>query len=185
MNKRGEQTLLRARRRGGIGLVTAVASLTIAFSGTALARSASPAAGPPNAFFAKNHNLCRAASLVALRRAGGQRYEAGMFVNQVCNWERLDLKAGVTLATHPSRVGATLMHDFLGQDGRSGFTAKIVRVPGASKAVLVTLPASAPHQISKDLFAAYSRGVIQVNMTAPGQLADARLIAVMRLVAGT
>jgi hypothetical protein len=49
--------------------------------------------------------------------------------------------------------------------------------------VLVTLPATAPGQNSKDLFATYLRGVIQVNMTAPGSLPGSRLIAVTELIA--
>jgi hypothetical protein len=51
--------------------------------------------------------------------------------------------------------------------------------------VLVTLRASAPDQVAKDLFAAYKRGVIQINMTAPRSLPEARLLAVLKVVAGS
>ena len=35
----------------------------------------------------------------------------------------------------------------------------------------------------KDLFAAYRQGTIQVNLTAPGSVAQSRLVALMQLVA--
>jgi predicted dinucleotide-binding enzyme len=78
-----------------------------------------------------------------------------------------------------------LMHDFLAQSGKNGLEAKAIRVPGASKAVLVTLPPSASQGTAKDLFAAYARGVIQVDMTAPLTLPDTRPIAILNLVART
>jgi len=73
------------------------------------------------------------------------------------------------------------MRNFLAQDGKGGLTAKTITVPGATKAVLVTLPPSSGH-VSKSLFANYARGAIQINMTAPRSLPDRRVIAVMRLI---
>jgi hypothetical protein len=142
-------------------------------------------AAPPKALFEPGYNLCRAASLSAIRRVGGQRYERGIFLNRGCTWSRADLQAGITLSTHPLRVSNALMRNFLAQVGEGGLRAKIVSVPGTRKAVLVTLPASSPGHVSKSLFANYERGAIQVNMTAPGSLPDKRLIAVLRLVAHT
>lgn len=165
--------------------------LAIAVAGSALATSAgvtastgSSAAGPRKALFTPGYDLCRAASLTAVRKAGGQRYRAGIFTNGVCNWERGDLRAGIALSTHPSRVGAVLMRNFLAQNGKNGFKARTVKIGGASKAVLATLPAPSRGQVSKNLFAAYKQGAIQVNMTAPASLPDSRLVAVMRLIAG-
>ena len=170
-------------RRAAVVSATAVSAFIVAVTGTAAARPASRLAGPPATFFSQGHNLCRAASLAAVRKAGGQHYKAGLFAGRVCNWERSDLKAGITLSTHPPAIGATLMRQFLSESGSNGITAKSLSIPGASKAVLVTLPAPTPGQVSKDLFATYSHGVVQVNMTAPGSLPDSRLIAVMRLIA--
>ena len=133
--------------------------------------------------FKPGYNLCRAARLAAIGRAGGQRYAAGVFVNATCLWERRDLKAGIALSTHPPRPGAVLMRDFLALNGKSGFRAKRMRISGASKAVIVTLPGSGPGQVSKDLFAAYSQGVLQLNMTVVGSLPDSRLVAVLKVIA--
>jgi hypothetical protein len=40
-----------------------------------------------------------------------------------------------------------------------------------------------PGQSAKDLLAAYPQGTIQVNVTAPGGLAQERLVALLRLFA--
>ena len=139
-------------------------------------------AGPRSELFEKNYNLCHAASLTAVRKAGGQRYRAGMFANHVCTWNRADLQAGATLSTHPAAAGAALIRGFLAEDGHQGLRAKQIAVPGASQAVLVTLPAQ-PGHTTKNLFAAYRQGTIQVNVTAPGTVSTARLVALMRLFA--
>lgn len=151
----------------------------------AVAGSAVALAAPPKALFQPGYNLCRAASLPAIRKAGGQRYRTGVFANRSCTWSRADLQAGITLSTHPLRVSNELMRTFLAQDGDEGLRARRIAVPGAAKAVVVTLPPSSPGQISKNLFANFGQGGIQVNMTAPRPLPDRRLIAVMRLVART
>jgi len=123
--------------------------------------------------------------LSAIRKAGGQRYQRGIFDNRACIWSRPDLQAGITLATHPRGVSNALMRNFLVQDGEGGLRARRITVPGARKAVLVTLPASTPGHVSKNLFANYEQGALQVNMTAPGSLPDRRLIAVLKLIART
>ena len=143
---------------------------------------AAQAAGPRSVLFTKGYNLCRAASLTAVRTAGGQPYRAGVFANRVCTWERADLQAGLALATYPPAPGASLMKSFLAQNGQNGLQAKRIAVPGAARAVLVTMR-SQPGRTSKSLFAAYRQGTIQVNLTAPGPIAAARLVAVVRLIA--
>ena len=140
------------------------------------------AAGPRGVLFTKGYNLCHAASLAAVRTAAGQPYRAGIFANGVCTWGRADLQAGATLSTHPPAAGASLMKSFLDQNGRNGIKARRISVPGASKAVLVTMP-SQPGHTARDLFAAYRQGTIQVNLTAPGSVAQSRLVALMQLVA--
>jgi hypothetical protein len=139
-------------------------------------------AGPHGELFAKNYNLCHAARLAAVRKAAGQPFRAGLFANHACTWSRADLQGGATLSAHPPAVGASLMRSFLSQNGKQGFKAKRIAVPGASKAVIVTLPAEQGH-VTKYLFAAYKPGTIQVNLTAPGGVAAARLVALMRLFA--
>src|SRR5262245_35510569 len=133
--------------------------------------------------FARGYDLCHAASLASVRRAGGERYEAGSFAVGICTWERRDLQAGLTLSTHSPTAGAMLMRSFLLRTGGRRGAARELAVPGAVKAVIVTLPTSNPTEVSKDLFASYRGGTIQVDITAPGFLRDSRLVAVMRLIA--
>jgi hypothetical protein len=158
--------------------------LTAIVAACAVVASASSAA-PPKALFAPGYNLCRAASLSAIRAAGGHRYAAGIFDNRACTWQRRDLQAGITISTHPVSVSTTLMRNFLAQDGEGGLKARKILVPGTSKAVLVTVPPPSPGHVSKNLFANYAQGAIQINMTAPRSLPDRRLIAVVRLIART
>ena len=134
--------------------------------------AASPA---PVSVFTPGRNLCHTVALADVRSAGGQRYRAGIFAAGTCTWERADLAAGVTLTTHPRTAGIALMRQVLDQPG---FHARRISVPGAREAVLARV---APY--SADLFAAYAGGVVQVNMTAPRRPAEARIVAVMRLVA--
>jgi hypothetical protein len=166
-----------------VALVVAAAIAASAVAAVGAARAAR--AEPPSALFRNGYNLCRSSSLSAIRKAGGQPYKRGLFANWACTWLTDDLQAGILLSTHPSSFGASLMRGFLAQNGTQGLKARRIRVPGASTAVLVTLRASAPDQVAKDLFAAYKRGVIQINMTAPRSLPEARLLAVLKVVAGS
>jgi hypothetical protein len=143
-----------------------------------VAAAALGSAGPPAALFRQGYDLCRAVPLAALRAAGGQHYRAGLLAGGVCTWERADLKAGVSLSTHPPAAAADLVRSLVSQPA---FHPQRVTVPGASKAVLVTIPSG--RQPAKDLVAVFKRGVVQVNMTAPGKLPASRLLAVMKLVA--
>lgn len=119
-------------------------------------------------------NLCRAAPLSAIRQAGGQRYRPGIAAKGTCTWERPDLRAGLTVSTHPQAQGIVLMRQFMARGARR------IAVIGATQAVVVDMAGSS----AKDLFVAYPRVVVQVNMTAPRPVSDARLVAVARLVAG-
>jgi hypothetical protein len=137
------------------------------------------AVGPPRALFRTGYDLCRAAPLAAIRAAGGQPYRAGVLANGTCTWERADLRAGISVSVHPSTAGAELIRGFLDQNGTHGVEARRVGVPGASRAVLVTVALPGSTQPAKDLLAAFRAGVVQVNMTAPRTLPDGRLLAVM------
>ena len=163
----------------------ALAALTIACTAASVppAVAAVTAGQPPGALFRPGYDLCHAASLAAIRRAGGQHYKPGAFVHGQCTWERSDLTAGIVLSTHPTRVGKALMRMFKAQSGKQHIVARTIEVPRATRALLVTLPAGASTQRSKYLFAAYRRGVIQVNMTAPNSLSAKRLKAVLSVVA--
>jgi hypothetical protein len=119
-------------------------------------------------------NLCKAAPLSAIRQAAGQHYGAGISANGTCTWTRADLKAGLTLSTHPRAQGIVLMRQFLARGARR------VAVPGATEAVVVELAGPT----AKGLFVAYPRIVVQVNMSAPRKVPDTRLLAVAKLVAG-
>jgi len=122
---------------------------------------------------ASGQNLCKVAPLSAIRHAAGQRYRPGIAANGMCTWERPDLRAGLTVSTHPRAQGLLLMRQFVARGARR------IAVPGASRAVLVDIGG----QAGKDLFVAYPRVVVQVNMTAPRPVPEARLLAVATLVA--
>jgi hypothetical protein len=145
---------------------------------TAVLAGTAQAAGPRAVLFTKGYNLCRAASLSAVRKAGGQPYRAGLFANGVCTWERADLHAGAALATHPPAAGSSLIASFVRQNGKGGITARRIAVAGARTALLVTMPAQQGRG-TKYLFAAYKAGTIQINVTAPGVVGKARVLALL------
>ena len=150
--------------------------------GAAVLAATAQAAGPRAVLFTKGYNLCRAASLSAVRKAGGQPYRAGLYANGVCTWTRADLQAGASLATHPPDAGASLIKSFLAQNGQSGIVARRVAVRGASAALLVTMP-SQQGRGTKYLFASYKAGTIQINVTAPGPVTKARVLALLAVIA--
>jgi hypothetical protein len=156
--------------------VIAVTVVAAIFTATAVA------AGPPAVLFKTGYNLCRAAPLAAIRAAGGQTYKRGFFANKSCLWERPDLQAGVLLSAHPRGPGVVLMRQMLEQSGTNGLRARRIRIAGAQNGVVVVLPRSLSQTVAKDLFAAYPQGVVQLNMTAPGEVRDSRLLAVLRVV---
>ena len=147
-----------------------------------LVAAAALAAGPPGVLFKDGYNLCHAAKLAAIRAAGGQPYKAGLFANKSCLWERADLKAGVSLSTHPRAVGLALIHQFLTQQSTTGIKATRVQVAGATDAVIATLPHSLSTTIAKDIVVAYRKGAVQINMNAPRTLPDSRLFAVLAVI---
>ena len=173
---RREQTALK------LAFVVAIAGVAVTLSTTA---AAATSAQPPAALFRPGYNLCHAASLAAIRQAGGQHYLPGVFGHASCTWQRSDLEAGIILSTHPTAVGRALMRMFKSQSGKNHITARAIKVPLARKALLVTFPTGDPARFSKYLFAAYRRGVIQVNMTAPNSLPVRRLRAVLAVVSHT
>jgi hypothetical protein len=164
-----------------LALMLAAVTLTSAAAMLPAAIASAPTQ-PPRALFRSGYNLCHAAPLAAIRKAGRQHYKAGTFSHGACAWERSDLKAGIALSTHPTSVGKALMKMFRAQSGKQHVTARAIKIPQATRALLVTLPAGQPTERSKYLFAAYQRGVIQVNMTAPKSLPTTRLRAVLGLV---
>lgn len=170
---------MRSRTSPAAASLAASAAVALALGLTAAA--ASPA--PPSRVFRQGYDLCRATSLRAVREAGAQRYTAGRFVSGACDWVRADLRAGLSVSAHPVRVGSTLLHDFAEQNGLGGVQVRGARIAGARRAILVRLPPSEPGQASKDLLALYPNGLLQVNMTAPGSLPAARLVAVLALFA--
>lgn len=155
---------------------------TVAAGAMVPATVAAATTQPPNALFRPGYNLCRAASLTSIRKAGGEHYKAGVFLHGQCTWERSDLAAGVVLSTHPTKVGRALMRMFKAQSGKQHIVARTVKISDASKALLVTLPSGTSNARSRYLFAAYPRGVIQVNMTAPGSLTAKRIEGVLRVI---
>ncbi len=150
--------------------------------------SGSRATHPPAAMFKKGYNLCKTASLAAIKKAGGQAYKVGVFDGHVCNWERKDLKAGITLSTitGSEAVGTKAqMGTIHGSKIIHGVKIKSVAVKGASIAMLEALPPVVKGEVHKDLFAAYGPGIVHVSMTAPGSLPDSRLFGVLKAVTKT
>jgi hypothetical protein len=144
---------------------------------------AAAAQGAPRAvLFTKGYNLCRAASLSAVRKAGGQPYRAGQYADGVCTWTSPDLQAGAALATHPPDAGASLIKTFLAQNGKGGIVSRRLTVRGARAALLVTMP-SQQGRGTKYLFASYRAGTVQINVTAPGAVAKARVLALLAVIA--
>jgi hypothetical protein len=162
-------------------------TVLIALVLTAGAGSSEALAGaPPSSLWSAGYNLCKAVPLGALRKAGGQPYAAGKFDGHVCNWERGDLKAGVTLSTQKGTPGSfnPFFVRTLGLNGKNGFKVKTVQISGASKAILESLPAVVGGSVSRRLIAEFAPGVITISMTNPGALPDATVLAVMRLATG-
>lgn len=182
MTPRREQPRHHGRHVKRIALTLAVVAVASAAATLPAAFAAATTGGPPRVLFRPGYNLCHAATLTAIRKAGGQHYKRGTFVHGACMWERSDLKAGIALSTHPIVVGKALMHMFRAQSGKQHITARSIEVPHATNALLVDLPAGEPTERSKYLFAAYRSGVIQVNMTAPNSLPTKRLKAVLGLI---
>ncbi len=123
--------------------------------------SGSSASDPPAAMFTKGHNLCKTASLAAIKKAGGQAYKAGVFDGNVCNWERKDLKAGITLSTitGSEAVGTKAqMETIHGSKVIHGVKIKSVAVKGASIAMLETLPRSSRAKSTKICLRPTGRG---------------------------
>lgn len=166
--------------RGQIALALGVAAIVAA--AVVPATGAAANAQPSNALFRPGYDLCRAASLASIRKAGGEHYKPGVFLHGACTWERSDLAAGIVLSTHPTRVGRALMRMFKAQSGKQHVVARTISIPRASKALLVTLPSGTSAARSKYLFAAYPRGVIQLNMTAPGSLTAKRIEGVLSVI---
>ena len=165
--------------RVALGVCAKTAALAATMIGSATAAS-------PSTLFKPGYNLCKAASLAAIGKAGGQTYQAGRFDGHVCNWERKDLKAGITLSLFKGAAAAA-MRTQIGAvhgsaSGPGGLKMTSVHAPGASAAVLETLPAVVKGEASKALFAVYPQGIVHVNMTAPGSLPTTRLLAVLAAV---
>ena len=81
--------------RKGRHLASVLGAAAVALS--ALAAPAT-AAGPPSVLFRAGYDLCRAAPLAAVRKAGGQLYQRGILVNGACTWQRADLRAALSMA---------------------------------------------------------------------------------------
>ena len=136
---------------------------------------------PPSQLFKSGYDLCKAASLGAVRTAGGQQYLPGRFDSLVCNWERQDFKAGVTLALIRGAQATAVKSELAAVHGTvagpAGSTLRSTKLPGANVAVIETLP-HLNGQTSKAILLVYSQGVVHISMTAPGSLADSRLVAI-------
>ena len=158
-------------------LLTAALALAAPVGAVAAPRATSRAVAPPSTLFRSGYNLCKAASVAAIGKAGGRSFSAGTFDGSACTWASTDGNYVVMLSTHPAAYTAVL-----GLLGRHGDKASPVKVPGASKAVLDVHPFAKTRRYAKDLFAVYPQGVVQVSMDYTTRLPASRLIAVMRLV---
>lgn len=170
------------KRRGAAGSAVAL-TVTLTAIAVPTALSARPAA-----LFKPGFDLCKAAPLSAVKKAGGQPYRAGRFDGHVCNWERADLKAGITLSVVTGAEAAAMKPRIAAVHGTAtgpgGVKMHRVAVAGASAAVIETLPSAVKGELSKALLAVFPQGIAHVNMTAPGSLPDSRVLAVGAALTG-
>lgn len=145
-------------------------------------------AAQPSVLFKHGYDLCKAAPLSTIRKAGGQPYRAGTFDGRVCNWERPDLKAGITLSVETGAEAAAMKPRLTAVHGTStgpgGVKMVSTKVPGASAAVIEVLPHLVKGESSRELFMVFPQGIAHVSMTAPGSLTNARVLAVARALTG-
>lgn len=145
-------------------------------------------AAKPSVLFKHGYDLCGAAPLSAVRKTGGQPYRAGAFDSVVCNWERPDFKAGITLSLVTGAQATAMKPRLTSVHGTStgpgGVKMQSMQVPGASAAVIETLPHFLKGESSKELYLVFPQGIVHVSMTAPGSLTTSRVLAVARLLTG-
>lgn len=145
-------------------------------------------AAQPSVLFKHGFDLCKAAPLSAVRKAGGQPYRAGGFDSLVCNWERPDFKAGITFGLLTGAEATALKPRLTSIHGTGtgpgGVKMQSTKVPGASAAVIEALPHAIQGESSKELFMVFPQGIARISMTAPGSLANARVLAVARTLTG-
>jgi hypothetical protein len=167
--------------------VAAVALGVSSFAAASAFATGSRSSAPPSTLFNPGYNVCDAASLPGVQKAGGQSYQKGVFDSRVCNWETSGLKAGITLSliTGAQAVAAKAQISAVhGSTVTHGLTLTSVSVPGASVSIVETLPVAVKGEVSKALLASYPEGIVHVNMTAPGSLPNSSLLAVTRAVTG-
>lgn len=163
-------------RRPNRAAVSALCAATVAAIGVPVALSAAP-----SRLFEGGFDLCKAASLGAVRSAGGQQYLPGRFDSRVCNWERADLKAGITLALVKGSQATAFKPELMSVHGTAagpgGTRMHSVKLAGAQAAVIETLP-HLNGELSKAIMIVFPQGIVHISMTAPGALADGRLLAI-------
>jgi len=136
--------------------------------------------------FKPGFNLCKAAPLTAVRKTGGQPYRPGAFDGRVCNWERADFKAGITLAVLTGATATAMKPRITGVHGTTtgpgGMKMRRVKPSGGSAAVIETLPVAVKGEFSKELLIAFPQGIAHISVTAPGSLPDSRVLAIGALL---
>jgi hypothetical protein len=163
----------------GAFAVAVALSLTAAL-GAGATRSV---AAPPSAMFKSGYNKCKLATPAALSKTTAKKFVKAKFDGKTCTWSSSDGNYVVLVDTHPAGY-----LEFLGPTiGKSanGDVTKLIRVPGASKAVLETFSHANTHRYAKDLFAVYPQGVVQVSINYSTALPDKTVVAVTRLVTHT
>jgi hypothetical protein len=164
-------------------LVAGVSLAGIALAGHVGAEAARTAALPPDAAFKAGYNKCKLATPAALSQTAGKQFATARFDGKTCTWSSSDGNYVVLVDTHPAGY-IELLGPSLGKHP-NGDTARLVSLPGATKAVLETFSHKNTGRYAKDLLAAYPQGVVQVSLNFSTALSDKTTIAVARLLTHT
>ena len=160
-------------------LATAVAlSLSAAGAG-----AATLATTPTSVMFKSGYNKCKLTTLAALNRATARKFASARFDGKTCTWSSSDGNYTVLVDTHPAGY-VELLGPKIGRH-TNGDVAKLIGVPGASRAVLETFSHANTGRYAKDLLAVYPQGVVQVSVNYSTLLSDKTMVAVVRLLTHT
>lgn len=149
----------------------------------ALVVAVAAVAAPPPALFKSGVNKCKATTLTALSKTTGVTFTKAKFDGKTCTWSNADGSDTILFDTHPAGY-LEYMVPKVGKKANGDVTRRAA-VPRAAKALLTTHSFAATKRYNKDLFAEYTPGVVQVSMSYADALADARVVAVMRLLTHT
>jgi hypothetical protein len=145
--------------------------------------TAGAAASPPDAMFRSGYDKCKLVTIGALGKTAGKKLAKARFDGKICTWSSGDGSVTILVDTHPAGY-LELLGPSLGRHA-NGDVAKLIVVPGASKAVLETFSHANTGRYAKDILAVYPQGVVQVSLNYATAVTDKTAIALVRLLTHT